>query len=59
MTYNQILRQLAIKENLSEQEIENEMKKALNMAGVNCSVKDFIEATAKELAARTIYSKIV
>lgn len=56
MKYCEILEQLAIKENKPKNEIEREMKAALNYAGINCSVEDFIEITAKTINKKTIYS---
>ena len=49
MNYNKILKQIAVKENISEKEIENEMKKAITMAGYDCSVQEFIEMSVKLL----------
>lgn len=46
MTYEKNLKQLAIKENTSEKEIENAMQRAINMAGLDCSPKEFIEITS-------------
>lgn len=57
MKYNEILRVLAINEKTTQQEIENEMKIALKMAGLTCSPKEFIEQTATTLTNKTIYSK--
>lgn len=59
MNCNKVLKQLATKENVSVKEIENEMKLAINSAGLNCSVKEFIETTAALLKEKTIYSKNV
>ncbi len=56
MNYNEILTQLAIKNNVSVKEIEKEMAFAISCAGLNCSVKDFIETTSASLI-KTIYSK--
>ncbi len=46
MSYKKMLKQLAIKENVSVKEIENEMQAAINNAGLDCTVKDFIEITS-------------
>ena len=43
MKYRKILKELSMKENFSMKEIEKEMKKAIKIAGLKCSVKDFIE----------------
>lgn len=59
MTYKKMLRQLALKENVSVKEIESEMKAAIDYAGLNCSVKEFIEITTKLINEKTIYSNIV
>lgn len=60
MNYNEILRQLAIKENVSVKEIEKEMKTAIKSAGLDCSVKEFIETTTAALILKkTIYSNLV
>ncbi len=56
MKYNKILKQLAAKENMSVKEIEKEMELAIVSAGLDCSVKEFIETAAKMLKERTIYS---
>lgn len=56
MKYKQILKELALKENVSEKEIEREMKIAIEAAGLKCSVKEFIETTSNLLKQKTIYS---
>ena len=56
MSYEDILKQIAIKENVSIEEVESEMKMAIKFAGLNCSVKDFIETTASLIKEETIYS---
>ena len=43
MTYEEILKQIAAEENISEKEIESEMQKALDGAGLDCTSKEFIE----------------
>ena len=43
MNYREILKQLAAKENVSVQEIEKEMKKAITCAGLDCSAEEFIK----------------
>lgn len=58
MNYQKILKQLAKKENVSEQEIEKEMQNALYYAGLDCSAEEFIKSVS-EIASETIYSKIV
>lgn len=58
MNYQKILKQLAKKENVSEQEIEREMQNALYYAGLDCSAEEFIKSVS-EIASETIYSKIV
>lgn len=59
MTYKKMLKQLAVKENVSVNEIESEMQAAIDYAGLNCSVKEFIEITSKLIREKTIYSSIV
>lgn len=59
MTYKKILRQLALKENVSVKEIESEMQAAIDYAGLDCSVKEFIEITSKLIKEKTIYSNSV
>ena len=59
MNYNKILRQIADRENISVKEVENEMRIAIKMAGLDCSPKEFIETTARLVKERTIYSKKV
>ena len=55
MNYSKILKQLTIKENVSVDELESEMRAAINSAGLNCTVKDFIVTTVTTLK-KTIYS---
>ena len=43
MKYEDMLKQLATEKNISEKEIEGEMQKALDSAGINCTAKEFIE----------------
>ena len=45
MKYSKIIRQMAREKNISAKEIEKEMKQALMAAGINCLVKQFLEAT--------------
>ena len=59
MRYQKILRQIAVKENTSVTEVEKEMQKALIIAGLDCSVKEFIEIVARQVTEKTIYSNIV
>ena len=59
MKYKQILKELSRRNNLPEEEIEKEMQEALVYAGLNCSVKEFIENTSAALIHRTIYRNIV
>ena len=47
MTYKKMLRQLALKENVSVKEIESEKQSAIDYAGLDCSIKEFIEKTTK------------
>ncbi|MBQ7288987.1 MAG: hypothetical protein IJW78_04585 [Clostridia bacterium] len=59
MNYDEILRYLANKNNVTIKEVENEMKEEISLAGLNCSVKEFIETTSILLKEKTIYSIIV
>ena len=56
MNYNQILKQIAVKENVSVKEVEKEMQAAIKAAGLDCSPKEFIETTALLVREKTIYS---
>ncbi len=49
MNYSQIVKTIATKENCSPKEIENEMKKALALAGIGCSPKIFLKQTVLQL----------
>lgn len=59
MSYKEIIKQIAIKENISEKEVEMEMEAAIRLAGFDCSVEDFIKMSSKLIKKRTIYSNIV
>lgn len=59
MTYKKMLRQLALKENVSVKEIESEMQSAIYYAGLDCSIKEFIEMMSKLIKEKTIYNNIV
>ena len=52
MKYKEILRQLAIQENVSEKEIEKEMQLAIKAAGLNTTPKEFIEKATKQVEKR-------
>ena len=52
MGYYDVLRKIAIKENISVEEVENEMKMAIALAGLDCSVKEFVEVTAASIIKR-------
>ena len=52
MKYNEILKTIAAKENRKPREIEKEMKAALKAAGLECSVKEFIETTSLSIRNR-------
>ncbi len=47
MRYEQILKELAQKENVSVEEIENEMELAISFSGLKCSPKDLITILTK------------
>ena len=59
MKYKNILKQLARQENTSTKEIEHEMQMAIDCAGLDCSVKEFMELTSKIIKEKTIYNNIV
>ena len=42
MRYEDVLKVLAVKNGVTEKEIENEMQLALKLAGLECTVKEFI-----------------
>lgn len=46
MNYKAILKYLAEKENVSVQEIENEMQYAVNFADLDCSAEEFIKTVS-------------
>lgn len=46
MRYEDIIKQLAINENVSVEKIEEEMEKALSFTDLNCTAKEFIEITS-------------
>ncbi|MDE5604320.1 MAG: sporulation initiation factor Spo0A C-terminal domain-containing protein [Eubacterium sp.] len=46
MTYKQILNKVAKEYDTTPEEVEKEMKSALELAGYSCSVKSFIAMTA-------------
>lgn len=56
MKYEEIIKSIAEHEKTSVNNIEKEIKKALVYAGFDCSPKDFIICTSKNLL-KTIYSK--
>ena len=57
MIYADILKEIARRENISVVEVELQMKNAIEAAGYDCSVSDFIEIVTKMLVEKTIYSK--
>ncbi len=54
MTYRDIVKALSKKEQVSQKQIEREMKKAIRNAGLNCSPQALIEKVAM-LATREDY----
>ncbi len=44
MKYKEILKELSVKENTSPKNIEREMEFALKLAGLDCSVKKFLDS---------------
>lgn len=60
MEYKEILEQISKKDNTSAEEVEIEMKKALEIAGFECSVEEFIFAFRDSLLKKqTKYRKII
>lgn len=59
MKYKDIIKRIAQQEQVTEKEVEEDMKAALRMAGLDCSVKEFIETAALLCQKKTIYSRIV
>ena len=59
MRYKDIIKRISIKENISPKQVESEMQAAINSAGFNCSVQEFIETTSALLIQKTIYSNLV
>ena len=49
MQYKKLLRTLAEKEGISEQQLETEMQAALEAAGVICSVEEFILSAVSQV----------
>lgn len=43
MKYENVLKVLALKNKVTEKEIENEMQLALELAGLDCTAKEFVE----------------
>lgn len=58
MKYKKIIRQIALKENISEKAVEQEMQSAIYAAGLDCSVQEFIKIMSLNIK-KTIYSNIV
>ena len=56
MNYEAVVKEIAKRESVTVAEIENEMKKAIEIAGLKCSPKEFIEITSAMVKNRTIYS---
>ncbi len=46
MNYKDILKRIARQEQISEKGVEDDMKAALRVAGLDCSVREFIENAA-------------
>lgn len=52
MGYNEILKNLAIKEKKTEKEIEDDMQQAINKAGLKCSAEEFIKVVSFFISKR-------
>ena len=55
MNYEEIVRQIAQKENVPQHEVKHEIELALNSAGLDCNAEDFIELMAAIIKIKTIY----
>ena len=55
MSYDDIIKTLAIKENTTKEEIEKELSLAVKHTNLDCSASDLIFGVA-ELIKKTIYS---
>ena len=54
MNYRQIIKRIAKREQVSEEEVKTEMEKALACAGIQGSAEDFIKIAAKMATGRYI-----
>lgn len=52
MNYNEILRRIADRENVSINDVENEMVEAIGRAGLDCTVEEFIDTVARMVMQR-------
>ena len=52
MRYEDILKKIAERENVSVDDVEKEMKLAIAYSGLNCSVDEFIKTTASLIAQK-------
>lgn len=52
MIYNEILKQIADRENVSVNDVEKEMDEAIRSAGIECSVEEFVDTMARMVMQR-------
>ncbi len=55
MKYQEILKTIAGKEQCSPKQIEKEMKKALQIAGISCSPKVFLQRITQNIQSPKTY----
>ena len=58
MKYGKIIKQIALKENISRKAVKQEMQSAIYSAGLDCTVEEFIRIMSSSIK-RTIYSNKV
>ncbi|MBP3390613.1 MAG: hypothetical protein J6L58_02870 [Clostridia bacterium] len=54
MKYKKLLKELSAKNNIPVKQLEKEMQNAINAAGLDCTVKEFIEK-GTELIKQRLY----
>lgn len=52
MKYKKILKELSTKNNIPVKQLEKEMQNAIKVAGLECTVKEFIEKGTKLIKQR-------
>ena len=56
MSYKNTIKEIAKREKTTAKDIEFEMQRALELAGINCSAKDFVKTVTRMIKEKTIYS---